>query len=96
MFANMADEGDFVDNSQIPFYIVLPAYITSELKTAFQIGFLVFLPFLVIDLVVAAVLMSMGMMMVPPAIVSLPFKLAFFVVADGWSLVAASLVRGYS
>ncbi|MCH2093578.1 MAG: flagellar type III secretion system pore protein FliP [Rhodobacteraceae bacterium] len=76
--------------------VLVPSFLLSEIARAFQIGFLVFLPFLVIDLVVAAVLMSMGMMMVPPAIVSLPFKLAFFVVADGWSLVAASLVRGYS
>lgn len=75
--------------------ILLPSFLLSEIARAFQIGFLVFLPFLIIDLVVAAVLMSMGMMMVPPAIVSLPFKLAFFVVADGWSLLAVALVRGY-
>ena len=67
----------------------------SEVAHAFQIGFMIFLPFLIIDLVVAAVLMAMGMMMVPPAIVSLPFKLAFFVIADGWSLIAVALVRGY-
>jgi flagellar biosynthetic protein FliP len=76
--------------------VVIPSFMISELERAFQVGFLIFLPFLIIDLVVAAVLMSMGMMMVPPAIVSLPFKLAFFVVADGWSLLAASLVRGYT
>jgi len=68
----------------------------SELSRALEIGFMIFLPFLVIDLVVAAVLMAMGMMMVPPAIVSLPFKLAFFVAADGWTLVATALVRGYA
>ena len=67
----------------------------SELQRAFEIGFLIFLPFLIIDLVVSAILMSMGMMMVPPAVVSLPFKLAFFVVADGWSLIAGALVRSY-
>lgn len=78
-----------------PLSILVPAFMLSEIKLAFEIGFLVFLPFLIIDLVVAAVLMSMGMMMVPPAIVSLPFKLAFFVVADGWSLIAAALVRSY-
>ena len=78
-----------------PLSVVIPSFLLSEIEHAFQVGFLIFLPFLIIDLVVAAVLMSMGMMMVPPAIVSLPFKLAFFVVADGWSLVAASLVRGY-
>ncbi len=75
--------------------VLVPSFILSEIARAFQIGFLVFLPFLIIDLVVAAILMSMGMMMVPPAIVSLPFKLAFFVVADGWSLIAGSLVRSY-
>jgi flagellar biosynthetic protein FliP len=78
-----------------PLSLLVPAFLLSEIERAFQIGFLIFLPFLIIDLVVAAVLMSMGMMMVPPAIVSLPFKLAFFVVADGWSLIAASLVRSY-
>ena len=79
-----------------PLSVIVPAFLLSEIARAFQVGFLIFLPFLIIDLVVAAILMSMGMMMVPPAIVSLPFKLAFFVVADGWSLIAASLVRGYT
>ena len=74
---------------------LLPAFLLSEIQRAFEIGFLIFLPFLIIDLVVAAVLMSMGMMMVPPAIVSLPFKLAFFVVADGWQLLSGALVKGY-
>jgi flagellar biosynthesis protein FliP len=78
-----------------PLSVMVPSFVLSEISRAFQIGFLIFLPFLIIDLVVAAVLMSMGMMMVPPAIVSLPFKLAFFVVADGWSLIAGSLVRSY-
>lgn len=75
--------------------ILVPSFLLSEISRAFQIGFVIFLPFLIIDLVVAAVLMSMGMMMVPPAIVSLPFKLAFFVVADGWALIANALVRSY-
>jgi flagellar biosynthetic protein FliP len=75
--------------------VLIPAFMLSEVERAFQIGFLIFLPFLVIDLVVAAILMSMGMMMVPPAIVSLPFKLAFFVVADGWALITGALVRSY-
>lgn len=75
--------------------ILIPAFMLSEVERAFQIGFLVFLPFLIIDLVVAAILMSMGMMMVPPAIVSMPFKLAFFVVADGWTLITGALVRSY-
>ncbi|WP_300033261.1 flagellar type III secretion system pore protein FliP [uncultured Roseobacter sp.] len=78
-----------------PLSVLIPSFLLSEISRAFQIGFLIFLPFLIIDLVVAAVLMSMGMMMVPPAIVSLPFKLAFFVLADGWSLIAGSLVRSY-
>ena len=75
--------------------VLIPSFLLSEISRAFQIGFLLFLPFLIIDLIVAAVLMSMGMMMVPPAVVSLPFKLAFFVVADGWSLVSEALVKGY-
>ncbi|MEJ8562612.1 flagellar type III secretion system pore protein FliP [Yoonia sp. GPGPB17] len=78
-----------------PLSIIVPSFLLSEMERAFQVGFLIFMPFLIIDLVVAAVLMSMGMMMVPPAIVSLPFKLAFFVVADGWTLIATSLVQGY-
>lgn len=78
-----------------PLSVLVPSFLLSEISRAFQVGFLIFLPFLIIDLVVAAILMSMGMMMVPPAIVSLPFKLAFFVVADGWSLIAGSLVRSY-
>ena len=78
-----------------PLSVLVPSFLLSELSHAFEVGFVIFMPFLIIDLVVAAVLMSMGMMMVPPAVVSLPFKLAFFVVADGWTLVSASLVRGY-
>ncbi|ETX15011.1 flagellar biosynthesis protein FliP [Roseivivax halodurans JCM 10272] len=80
---------------EAPLSVLIPSFMLSEIARAFQIGFLVFMPFLIIDLVVAAVLMAMGMMMVPPAIVSLPFKLAFFVLADGWSLLAGSLVRSY-
>lgn len=78
-----------------PLSVLVPSFLLSELQRAFEIGFLVFLPFLIIDLVVSAILMSMGMMMVPPAVVALPFKLAFFVVADGWSLIASALVRSY-
>ncbi|MCT4370301.1 flagellar type III secretion system pore protein FliP [Yangia mangrovi] len=80
---------------EAPLSLLVPSFMLSEIARAFQVGFLVFLPFLIIDLVVAAVLMSMGMMMVPPAIVSLPFKLAFFVIADGWSLLSGALVRSY-
>jgi len=79
-----------------PLATLIPAFLLSEIKRGFEVGFLIFLPFLVIDLVIAAILMSMGMMMVPPAIVSLPFKLAFFVVADGWSLLAGAMVRSYA
>jgi flagellar biosynthesis protein FliP len=75
--------------------LLVPAFLLSEIQRAFEIGFMIFLPFLIIDLVVAAILMSMGMMMVPPAVVSLPFKLVFFVVADGWALVSGALVRSY-
>lgn len=82
--------------SQAALSLLVPSFMLSEVSRAFQIGFLVFLPFLIIDLVTAAVLTSMGMMMVPPAVVSLPFKLAFFVVANGWSLISAALVRSYS
>ena len=75
--------------------VLVPAFMISELKRAFEIGFLLFLPFLIIDLVVASVLMSMGMMMLPPVVVSLPFKLIFFVLVDGWTLVAGSLIQSY-
>ncbi len=98
-FAALAEVRPDLDASttvdEAPLSVVVPSFLLSEMERAFQVGFLIFIPFLIIDLVVAAVLMSMGMMMVPPAIVSLPFKLAFFVVADGWGLIASSLVRSY-
>lgn len=78
-----------------PMSLLVPSFMLSEISRAFEIGFLIYLPFLIIDLVTAAILMSMGMMMVPPAVVSLPFKLAFFVVADGWTLISSALVRSY-
>jgi flagellar biosynthetic protein FliP len=81
--------------SETPFRILLPAFVLSELRRAFEIGFLIFLPFLIIDMVVASVLMSMGMMMLPPVMISLPFKLIFFVLVDGWALVAGSLVQSF-
>lgn len=80
---------------KVPFYIILPAFVTSELKTAFQIGFILFLPFLVIDLIVASVLMSMGMMMLSPLIISLPFKIMMFVMIDGWTLVLGTLASSF-
>lgn len=82
--------------AETPLSVLVPAFLLSEIKRGFEVGFLIFLPFLVIDLVIAAILMSMGMMMVPPAIVSLPFKLAFFVIADGWTLLAGAMVRSYA
>ena len=81
--------------ADIPTHVLIPAFIISELKTAFQIGFLIFLPFLVIDLVVSSTLMSMGMMMLPPVFISLPFKILLFVLVDGWNLVTESLVRSF-
>jgi len=89
------DISEAVPIAEQPLSLLVPSFLLSEIAHAFEIGFMVFLPFLIIDLVVAAVLMSMGMMMVPPAIVSLPFKLAFFVIADGWALISTALVRSY-
>ncbi|MGQ7072414.1 flagellar type III secretion system pore protein FliP, partial [Escherichia sp. SP-MK2] len=79
----------------VPMRILLPAYVTSELKTAFQIGFTIFIPFLIIDLVIASVLMALGMMMVPPATIALPFKLMLFVLVDGWQLLVSSLAQSF-
>jgi flagellar biosynthesis protein FliP len=93
--ASLAELRGLAEGETVGPSILIPSFMLSEVERAFQIGFLIFLPFLVIDLVVAAILMSMGMMMVPPAIVSLPFKLAFFVVADGWTLITGALVRSY-
>ncbi|WP_432265010.1 flagellar type III secretion system pore protein FliP [Croceicoccus esteveae] len=96
MFADMANAGKFASPADVPFSVLLPAFVTSELKTAFQIGFMLFLPFLVIDLVVASVLMSLGMMMLSPTIVSLPFKLLLFVLVDGWALLMGSLALSFT
>lgn len=95
MFVRISGRENINKPEDVPFSILLPAYVTSELKTAFQIGFLIFLPFLIIDLVVASVLMSMGMMMLSPMIVSLPFKIMLFVLADGWSLVLEMLAASF-
>jgi flagellar biosynthetic protein FliP len=81
--------------ADVPTYVLIPAFIISELKTAFQIGFLIFLPFLVIDLVVSSTLMSMGMVMLPPVFISLPFKILLFVLVDGWSLITQSVVQSF-
>ena len=96
MFATMAKAPRFANSADVPFSILLPAFVTSELKTAFQIGFMLFLPFLVIDLVVSSVLMSLGMMMMSPTIVSLPFKLLLFVLVDGWALLMGSLAASFA
>ncbi|MCZ6728907.1 MAG: flagellar biosynthetic protein FliP, partial [SAR324 cluster bacterium] len=80
---------------EVPFHVIVPAFIISELKSAFQIGFLIYVPFLVVDLVVASVLMSMGMMMLPPIMISLPLKLMLFVLVDGWNLIVGSLVESF-
>jgi flagellar biosynthetic protein FliP len=95
LFIDLARQGTPERPEDMSLRILVPAFMISELKRAFEIGFLLFLPFLVIDLVIASVLMSMGMMMLPPVVVSMPFKLIFFVLVDGWSLVAGSLVQSY-
>ncbi len=95
MFAQISGRGKLNPNVKIPFSLLVPAFMTSELKTAFQIGFLLFIPFLIIDLVVSSVLMSMGMMMLSPMIISLPFKLMLFVLIDGWSLIMGTLASSF-
>ena len=95
LFADMAKAPRFASPADVPFSILLPAFVTSELKTAFQIGFLIFLPFLIIDLVVASTLMALGMMMLSPAIISMPFKLLLFVLVDGWALTMGSLAGSF-
>ena len=95
LFAKMAKLDKPRTRADVPTYVLIPAFTISELKTAFQIGFLIFLPFLIIDLVVASTLMSMGMMMLPPIFISLPFKILLFVLVDGWNLVTRSLVESF-
>jgi flagellar biosynthesis protein FliP len=96
LFTKLAKLDSPKTRADVPTYVLIPAFIISELKTAFQIGFLIFLPFLIIDLVVSSVLMSMGMMMLPPIFISLPFKILLFVLVDGWALVTESLVKSFS
>ncbi|WP_409411439.1 flagellar type III secretion system pore protein FliP [Atlantibacter sp.] len=95
LFARLANIPELQGPEAVPMRILLPAYVTSELKTAFQIGFTVFIPFLIIDLVIASVLMALGMMMVPPATIALPFKLMLFVLVDGWQLLVGSLAQSF-
>lgn len=97
LFLNIAKEEKrkISDPSEIPLRVVVPAFAISELKNAFEIGFLIYIPFLVIDMVVSSILLSMGMMMLPPILISLPFKLLLFVLVDGWNLVVGSIVRSF-
>jgi len=96
LFLKLSGRQDVQKPEDVPFTVLVPAYVTSELKTAFQIGFLVFIPFLIIDMVVASVLMSMGMMMVSPALIALPFKLMLFVLVDGWNILLGSLAQSFA
>ncbi|MCW5588190.1 MAG: flagellar type III secretion system pore protein FliP [Legionellales bacterium] len=95
LFLDLSRQGPVKNINEVPFYVLMPAFLTSELKTAFQIGFILFIPFLIIDLVVASVLMSMGMMMLAPPIVSLPFKVMLFVMVNGWVLIIGTLARSF-
>ena len=95
LFTHLANEQPYASKDDVPFRVAMPAFVTSELKTAFQMGFLLFIPFLIIDLVVASVLMSMGMMMVSPTIISLPFKIMLFVLVDGWTLLLGTLAGSF-
>ena len=96
LFVRLAKRTDLAGPDEVPFHILVPAFVTSELKTAFQIGFMIFIPFLVIDLVVASVLMAMGMMMLSPLIISLPFKIMLFVLVDGWALIIGTLAASFA
>ncbi len=95
LFVELGEAGPFESPDAIPLQIIIPAFMISELRRAFEIGFMLFLPFLIIDMVTASILMSMGMMMLPPVMISLPFKIIFFVLVDGWHLIAGSLVRSF-
>ena len=95
MFADISNMEDIIEPSDVPFSTLVPAFITSELKSAFSIGFLIYIPFVIIDLVVASVLMSMGMMMLSPMMISMPFKLMLFVLVDGWSLIMGSMTASF-
>ena len=96
LFMRLGNVAEVEQASQLPMKVIIPAFVTSELKTAFQIGFMIFLPFLVIDLIVSSVLMSMGMMMLSPMLISLPFKIMLFVLVDGWTLLVGSLVASFT
>lgn len=95
LFANLAQVKDMKNIESVPLRVLVPSFMISELRRAFEIGFLIFIPFLIIDMVVASILMSMGMMMLPPVMISLPFKIIFFVLIDGWFLLSGSLVNSF-
>ncbi len=96
LFVGLSETGPYDEAMDIPLHIVIPSFMISELRRAFEIGFMLFLPFLIIDLVTASILMSMGMMMLPPITISLPFKIIFFVLVDGWYLIAGSLIQSFT
>ncbi len=96
LFIGLSESGPFKERMDVPLQVLIPSFMISELRRAFEIGFMIFLPFLIIDLVVASILMSMGMMMLPPVTVSLPFKIIFFVLVDGWYLISGSLVQSFT
>ncbi len=96
LFMDLAGQTSYAQASDVPLHVLVPAFVISELRIAFQIGFMLFLPFVLVDLIVASLLMSMGMMMLPPVMISLPVKLLLFVLADGWYLIVESIIRGYT
>ncbi len=96
LFMNLSGKKTLTSKKDIPFMVIVPSFIISELKTAFQIGFLIYIPFLIIDIVVSSVLLSMGMMMLPPIMISLPFKIVLFVLVDGWYLIVGSLLKSFN
>jgi flagellar biosynthetic protein FliP len=95
LFMNIKNISNVKNLDAIPNYVLIPAFIISELKTAFQIGFIIYVPFLVIDMIVSSTLMSMGMMMLPPVIISFPFKILLFILVDGWNLISKAMVLGF-
>ena len=95
LFTDLSHAGPFAKPEDVPLQVLIPGFVISEMRRGFEIGFLVFIPFIIIDMVVASILMAMGMVTLPPVTISLPFKLIFFVLIDGWYLIAGSLVQGY-
>ncbi len=95
LFVDMSKDGPYETQADVPLHVLIPAFMISELRRAFEIGFMIFLPFVIIDMVTASILMSMGMMMLPPVMISLPFKIIFFVLVDGWYLICGSLVQSF-